>query len=194
MSARTTRAARKRRIVVGFIISAVTYGLALPVTFALLAESLDNLLRLPQLFTAGTASILAAACILIGFVWITWSYSFIVFVGKGSPVEAFGVALEPTSQLVTIGPYAYVRHPMVFGFLWVLLGVGFYLRSISGVILALAGALAAWAHLVIWEERGLERRFGEDYVHYRDSVRALIPHLTPYSPPDVTQDRPPAPR
>jgi len=53
------------------------------------------------------------------------------------------------------------------------------------VILIVLAAFAAWAHIVIWEERGLEQRFGEEYVNYRDSVRALIPHLKPYSPKNL---------
>ena len=191
MNARVTRAVKKRRIVLGLVISAVTFGLALPFTFVMLAKWLDRLLGFPPILAEGTATILSAAFLLIGLVWVTWSYSFIVFAGKGSPVEAFGVALEPTRQLVTSGPYAYVRHPMVFGFLWALLGVAFLRRSVSGVVLVLLSALAAWAHLVIWEERGLARRFGDEYIRYHNNVRALIPHLSPYSPPEVMEQKPP---
>jgi len=132
MARRTTPEARKSRMILGLIISVVTFAVALPLTFGLLAERLDGLLKTRPLFGQGTASLLAGAAILIGLFWVTWSYSNIVLVGKGSPVEAFGRALEPTIQLVTSGPYAYLRHPMIFGFLWILLGVAFYLASVSG--------------------------------------------------------------
>jgi len=181
MTRRETPEVRKHRIILGLVLGLATFGVALPATFVLLAGWLDRVLGFPDLLSPGTGAILAAACMCVGLLWITWSHSFIVFVGRGSPVEAFGRALEPTRQLVTSGPYAYLRHPMVFGVLWVLLGIAFYIGSISGLILAPILGLIAWAYLVTWEERGLERRFGEEYIRYRDNVRALIPHLKPYA-------------
>lgn len=185
MTRRGTQKARRLRIATGVIISFVTFGIALPAVFILAANWFDGLLDIPPLLSPGIATILAAFCAVVGLLWVTWSYSYLVFVGKGSPVEAFGMPLEPTQQLVTFGPYAYLRHPMIFGLLWLLLGIALYLRSITGVILVPIIALLTWAHLVIWEEFGLEERFGEEYKQYRKHVRALIPHLKPYIPPEI---------
>ena len=182
MRTQASHETRHSRIIIGAAISVATYGLAVPVTFVLLSKWLDQEIGFPPLFGPGLASLLAAAAILIGLLWVTWSYSYIVFFGKGSPVEAFGVALEPTKQLVTSGPYGYMRHPMIFGMLWVILGIGFYMRSLAALILVAVSAIVAWLHIVLWEESGLAARFGQDYIDYRDHVRALIPHLRPYAP------------
>ncbi|MDO8682688.1 MAG: isoprenylcysteine carboxylmethyltransferase family protein [Armatimonadota bacterium] len=182
MTRQGSRAVRRHRIIVGVLLSVVTFGVLLPITFVLLSKWLDMTLGFPPLTSEDIATIVAAFCIFVGILWITWAYSYLVFIGKGSPVEAFGMALEPTQALVTFGPYAYLRHPMTFGILWVLVGTAFYIRSISGLILIPILALAAWAHIVIWEEKGLERRFGAEYKRYRENVPALIPRLKPYEP------------
>jgi protein-S-isoprenylcysteine O-methyltransferase Ste14 len=182
MTRQGTQQQKKSRIALGVVMSVATFGIVLPWLFILASNGLDSKLHFPPLLSFNTAMLLAAFCTLVGLLWITWSYSYLVFVGKGSPVEAFGIAIEPTEQLVTFGPYAYLRHPMIFGVLWVLLGLAFYLRSISALIMVPLIALLAWAHLLIWEEFGLEQRFGEEYKLYRKNVRALIPHLTPYEP------------
>ncbi|MDO8586147.1 MAG: isoprenylcysteine carboxylmethyltransferase family protein [Armatimonadota bacterium] len=182
MTRRGTQESRKWRIILGVMLSVVTFGIAVPATFVMAAKWLDRVINLPGILTSDIATILAAFCVFVGLVWMTWSYSYLVFVGKGSPVEAFGIALEPTQQLVTFGPYAYLRHPMIFGLIWLFLGVALYIRSLGAIILVPVIAFLAWAHLRIWEEFGLEQRFGEEYVRYRNHVRALIPHLAPYIP------------
>ena len=187
MTRQGTQQAKKSRITLGVVISVATFGIVLPALFILVSAWLDSTFRFSPMLTFNTAMLLAAFCTVVGLLWITWSYSYLVFVGKGSPVEAFGIALEPTEELVTFGPYAYLRHPMIFGVLWVLLGIAFYIRSLSAVMLVPVIALLAWAHLLIWEEFGLEKRFGEEYTLYRKNVRALIPHLTPYEPGTVSR-------
>lgn len=182
MTRQGTQQQKKSRIALGVVMSVATFGIVLPWLFILASNGLDSKLHFPPMLTFNTAMLLAAFCTLTGLLWITWSYSYLVFVGKGSPVEAFGIAIEPTEQLVTFGPYAYLRHPMIFGVLWLLLGLAFYLRSFSALVMVPIIALLAWAHLLIWEEFGLEQRFGDEYKLYRKNVRALIPHLTPYEP------------
>lgn len=121
------------------------------------------------------ASILAATCFLIGVFWILWSYSYLLYVGKGLPLEVFGRPLHPTSTLVTTGPYAYVRNPMVLGLLFVLLGIAFLRGSLSAFLLLPAVAVVAWLYLAIFEEKELVTRFGDDYIDYRRRVPLLIP-------------------
>jgi len=86
---------------------------------------------------------------------------------------------SPTGRLVVLGPYRFVRNPMISGVLFVLLGEALVFRS---------GALLAWwalffainaVYLPLSEEPGLERRFGEDYRRYKREVPRWIPRLAP---------------
>jgi len=153
--------------------------IVVPTTFYVVSRLLDNLLGLPPLLPGQGNLFLAAISLLVGVFWVSWSYSFLHYVGKGSPVEAFGVALYPTQNLVTSGPYAYSRNPMVLGMLFILLGIALLLNSISGVVLIPILALVAFVYIRLYEEPGLVRRFGEDYVQYRGTTPAIIPIWKP---------------
>ena len=71
--------------------------------------------------------------------------------------------------------YAFVRHPLFWGYALFWIGIGLWMRSPGRVILAalLGPAFAAWAKLV--EEPRLASAFGERYEDYRRSVPGLFP-------------------
>ncbi len=72
--------------------------------------------------------------------------------------------------------YRLVRHPMMLG---ILLGIWAAPRMTIGH-LVFAGALTAYVLVgVRYEERDLERVFGDDYAHYRAEVPSLLPWPRP---------------
>jgi protein-S-isoprenylcysteine O-methyltransferase Ste14 len=84
-----------------------------------------------------------------------------------------GSAPRPLTPLQTDGLYAFVRHPVYFGWVLLVFGVAtmtmtrFSFAVISTVYLAIAVPL---------EERGLVETFGPDYASYRQKVRwRMIP-------------------
>jgi len=82
---------------------------------------------------------------------------------------------DPTRRLVAVGPYAYVRNPMISGVAAMLTGEALLFRS-----LALAGWAAAFiavnhAYFLLAEEPGLERRFGAAYAEYKQRVPRWLP-------------------
>lgn len=83
-------------------------------------------------------------------------------------------------QLVIIGPYRYVRNPMLLGILLIVLGEGFYFQSLS--ILSYMAAFFIFVNLFLLsgEERRLEERFGQGYLRYKEKVRRWLPTLSPY--------------
>jgi len=151
-----------------------------PAAFWLISAGLDHAFGLTRLVSEPWSSILCAASALIGVFWILWAWSYLLFVGRGLPLEVFGKALHPTQALVTTGPYAYTRNPMVLGLLFILLGVAFFRGSLSGFVLVPAIAIAAWLYLAEFEEKGLVSRFGEDYEKYRRGAPMLFPRLSAY--------------
>lgn len=80
----------------------------------------------------------------------------------------------PPSKLVVRGPYRWVRHPLVLGtllFFWV------WPLMTSRRLLFAAGMTLYVVFATPWEERDLERTFGEDYRRYRKRVPGWIPRL-----------------
>lgn len=90
--------------------------------------------------------------------------------GRGTPVPS-----AMARQLVTSGPYRFVRNPMAIGGIGQALGVGLATSSWMTVAYALAAAVV-W-HLLIRpvEEADLEARFGAPFRRYRSRVACWVP-------------------
>jgi len=103
--------------------------------------------------------------------------------GGGTPVP-----FDAPRTLVVSGVYAYVRNPMQLSAVVLLLMLAAVLRN---PWIGAAGVMAHFysAGLAGWDEdEDLRRRFGEDWIAYRSTVRNWVPHVRP---PHVT-GRPPA--
>ena len=89
----------------------------------------------------------------------------------------------PPERLLVVGPYRYIRHPLMaclLGFLW--------LQPVMPPTLALlSGGLTLYMAVgVFFEERDLLRRFHPHYAAYRRRVPALIPWRLPATTADFT--------
>ncbi len=110
----------------------------------------------------------------IGIVILTcgaalWIWCLILFKGRGVPSN-------PPRELVTTGPYAWVRNPMLIGVCATLFGVGILLNSASMVFVWTPVFTAIHViSLKILEEPELERRFGWTYQEYRRRVPMFFP-------------------
>jgi protein-S-isoprenylcysteine O-methyltransferase Ste14 len=92
------------------------------------------------------------------------------FVRAGTPVIPF----KPTTALVVDGPYRFSRNPIYLGMAALYVGLAFLL-GILWSLLFLPFVLIAVDRLIIArEEPYLERKFGQDYVEYKQRVRRWI--------------------
>jgi protein-S-isoprenylcysteine O-methyltransferase Ste14 len=171
----------KRKAVFGIAFSLVLIGVAAPAAYWYIAQALDRAFGFEHIGDSPALLILAAFSFLVGLFWVSWAYTYLLFVGKGLPLEVFGTALHPTRVLVTTGPYAYTRNPSIIGMLFLLLGVALLERSISGLVMLPVVVAIIIPYLIIFEERALGARFGDEYAHYRSSVPLLIPRFIPYA-------------
>lgn len=90
-------------------------------------------------------------------------------------------------QLVTAGPFAYVRNPLYLGN--AITGLGFIIMA--------CGAVKPWTAATLWilyflsysmvygtiipvEEEYLKETFSETYIEYFNGVPRIIPRLSPY--------------
>jgi protein-S-isoprenylcysteine O-methyltransferase Ste14 len=86
------------------------------------------------------------------------------------------VTVKENHELITRGPYAWVRHPIYTGVLLALLGNAVVAGRIAALLAVGAVMLAFWLKLRI-EERFMMETFGQQYVTYKRHVKALIPYL-----------------
>lgn len=79
-------------------------------------------------------------------------------------------------QLVTAGPYAYVRHPLYTGILVALVGTALVSGQL-GAVLGFACAILFFRAKARREERILEAEFGPGYTDYRSRTGSLLPRI-----------------
>jgi protein-S-isoprenylcysteine O-methyltransferase Ste14 len=90
---------------------------------------------------------------------------------------------NPPAKLLIRGPYRHVRNPMISSIVMILLGECLFFQS---------WPLAAWtllffavhlAYFPVIEEKGLIKRFGDDYLIYKANVPRWIPRIRPWPGP-----------
>lgn len=87
-----------------------------------------------------------------------------------------GIGLHPKHQLVTSGPYVYVRHPLYSGFCLAAIGV----TVASANLAATAGAVTVAYSLLVRipeEEQLMRKQFGRAYQEYAKRTGWLLPHI-----------------
>jgi len=77
---------------------------------------------------------------------------------------------QPSTELVTAGPYRVTRNPIYVGFVLVYFGVGIILTSIWILLLLVPVLVILQRYVVLPEEEYLERKFGDAYRDYAERV------------------------
>jgi len=124
---------------------------------------------------AAFAHIAGAVLFLSGFALFAWCVSLFARVGEGTLAP-----WDPTRRLVAVGPYLYMRNPMITGVVTMLLGETLFLGSRAVGIWAATFIAINQIYFVISEEPGLERRFGTAYVEYKSAVPRWFPRARPW--------------
>ena len=112
----------------------------------------------------------AAGCVLCiaGLVFATWAR---VVLGSnwGMPMT-----LHEDPELVTSGPYRYVRHPIYTGLTAMWLGtlLVYPVTALPGIVI-----IAHSIYSAVCEERDMEQRFPEAYPEYKKRSKMLLPFL-----------------
>lgn len=113
---------------------------------------------------------------LSGFALFGWCVSLFARVGKGTLAP-----WDPTQRLVAVGPYKYVRNPMISGVVTMLIGESVFHGSRVLAVWAATFIALNYIFFLIFEEPDLESRFGEDYRRYKAAVPRWIPRRTPWN-------------
>ena len=80
---------------------------------------------------------------------------------------------KAATTLVTDGPYRFTRNPGYLALTLIYLGLGFLFSS-GWAVLLVPTLLIMNVAVVRKEEQHLQARFGEEYLHYRATVRRWL--------------------
>jgi protein-S-isoprenylcysteine O-methyltransferase Ste14 len=111
-----------------------------------------------------------AAVALVGLALFGWCVGLFARVGQGTLAP-----WDPTCNLVAVGPYRFVRNPMISGVALMLIGLALLWGSLAVGIWAGIFICINHIYFVVSEEPGLEKRFGENYRLYKAKVPRWIP-------------------
>ncbi len=113
---------------------------------------------------------LGLALAALGIAGLLWCVRDFYAIGKGTLAP-----WAPPRRLVVRGLYRFVRNPMYVSVLATVAGIAWW--RASPVLAAYAAALAVAFHLrvVLGEEPGMAKRFGEEWTAYRTAVRRWVP-------------------
>ena len=81
---------------------------------------------------------------------------------------------RPTTVIVERGPYRFTRNPLYVGMTLVYLGFSARANALPAIALLAAVLHLIHHHVIKREERYLERKFGEEYLGYKNRVRRWI--------------------
>lgn len=122
----------------------------------------------PTIFSATVGSFL----ICFGELFRFYSVSFIGGISR-TRSESLG------EQLVTKGPFSWMRNPLYVGNFFITFGVSFFSGKLWYSILTVLLFCFQYYFIVEFEEKLLEKKFGETYREYKTRVPAWIPNQLP---------------
>jgi protein-S-isoprenylcysteine O-methyltransferase Ste14 len=81
---------------------------------------------------------------------------------------------KPTTAIVAAGPYRYTRNPLYVGMTLIYIGISARANALPPVLLLPVVFAIMQRGVIEHEERYLERKFGDEYLRYKERVRRWI--------------------
>ena len=108
--------------------------------------------------------------------WIGLAVRLWAVLALGGAFSTF-IQVEGDQQVVTRGPYRWVRHPSYTGLLLISAGLGIALGNWLSMVVCTVVPLLGLLRRMAVEERELVRVLGEPYREYQQMTRRLVPGL-----------------
>jgi len=150
----------------------VIFWFSLGVLFIFASLWLDKILPVHISLPTTTNIFLSLPLLLIGATLdLLTFYRFIK--ARGTPVP-----FNPPKKLIADGIYSWVRNPMLVGWFIMMFGLGILLNSFSLIVIFTPlFILINILYLKTIEEKEMEKKFGEEYLRYKERVPLFIPKI-----------------
>ena len=153
-------------IILPFIVIIVIPLLILVFTYNKLSWRLNfPLILLPVIF--------GSLLIISGIYLLVITNNLFHVIGKGTLAP-----WHPPKELVIIGPYKYIRNPMIVAVLLILFGEVIITGSVILFSWFIIFLITNVIYFIYSEEPALVKRFGSDYKKYKEAVPMFIPKFT----------------
>ncbi|MCB9183417.1 MAG: isoprenylcysteine carboxylmethyltransferase family protein [Flavobacteriales bacterium] len=116
-----------------------------------------------------TWAIAGLACLALGTGFRLWAIRTL------DKAFAAVVQIKEGQQLVTSGPYRWLRHPSYTGAWVAMIGAALLMHSYLGLVVMGPGMLLVYVRRIAVEERALDAGFGEAYTNMKRNTQRLLP-------------------
>jgi protein-S-isoprenylcysteine O-methyltransferase Ste14 len=130
--------------------------------------ALQWVVSLPFMPASVPASWVGGMVFVLALALVAWAIATIARAGSNVPTNM------PTTTVVLTGPYDFTRNPIYLGMFLGLVGLAIAFDSFWLLGTLVLFALVIRYGVVAREEAYLERKFGDDYRHYRVRVRRWL--------------------
>ena len=130
-----------------------------------------SLLRAPQSAQWDAISSAALSIAIAGLAFRAWA------VYKLGRFFTWHVTIQEGQQVVTGGPFRFVRHPSYTGALLLYPASLIMIHAWYAAIAAVVLMIVAFKRRIVTEEKLLTERLGQPYIDYSKSVKMLIPYI-----------------
>lgn len=127
--------------------------------------------RYPDSFRWDVVSSVALILAIAGLLFRAWA------VRELGKYFTWHIEIQDDHQLVSTGPYRWVRHPSYTGALFLYVSTLLITHSWVATIAALLAMLWAFSVRIVYEEAILQKALGKKYVEYSRSVKTIIPYV-----------------
>ena len=117
---------------------------------------------LPPAYSSG------GVLILIGMSLILWAVR--LFVKAGTAIKPF----EASTKMIVAGPYRWSRNPIYLGMVFLLLGVGLALGTLTPFAVVPLYVWLIQKNFIAHEEAMLDKSFGAAYAEYKKRIRRWL--------------------
>ncbi len=152
------------------LVNVFYYGVTILILpwLAMSVETFLGVVRQPSLIVQVVSVFVA----LSGAALQLWCIVLFQRIGGGIPSPVY-----PPKKLVVKGPYRWLRNPVNFGEMMVLLALSAWFASPALLAYTILAGLIFHLFIVLYEEPRHLKWFGEEYVQYRRNVNRWIPNL-----------------
>jgi protein-S-isoprenylcysteine O-methyltransferase Ste14 len=126
-------------------------------------------------FAKGFKAGLGFGLLIFGLILAAWTMTLFHRIGKGTAAP-----WNPPKNLVVTGPYRYVRNPMLTSVFIMQIAESVLLNSQAILIIFIIFFAANMIYFPLVEEKGLAKRFGQEYLTYKKNVPRFIPRIKPW--------------
>jgi protein-S-isoprenylcysteine O-methyltransferase Ste14 len=134
----------------------------------LVVVAISLLAKTEAALPAGTATVIGLLVFISGLSLFAWAVAYL-------RTAALGVVEPVSEELVMVGPYKYLRHPLSLGVIVSLVGLAISLRSLWGVLAAIVLFVPVSMYRARLEETAMARRFASQWHDYASRTYFMFP-------------------